>query len=97
MRHLINTINETDFQGVSVIKLAQQDSYEILLITLEKGAEIPAHVANRNANLIMLQGHIRFHIENKEYTLMANTVLCFEKNIQHWVKAEENSKFVLIK
>ncbi|MBT8258721.1 MAG: cupin domain-containing protein [Bacteroidia bacterium] len=97
MTQLFNTIKDTGFEGITVKKLAEHEAYEIVLITLEGGAKIPSHVANRDAQLVMLEGRIKFHIEDETYDLSSQQTIHFDKNITHWVEAEEDSKFVLVK
>ena len=97
MTSLSNTIIETGFEGKTVIKLAKHETYDIVLITLESGAKIPPHVANRDAQLIMLEGQIDFHIQDQKYTLNAHQIISFDKEVQHWVEAIADSKFILVK
>lgn len=97
MAAIINTIDETGFQGITVKKLTEHATYEVVLITLKKGEKIPPHVANRDAQLIMLEGQIRFFIKEMTYDLQPHQVLSFGKEIQHSVTATMNSKFVLVK
>ncbi len=97
MSIIINTINDTGYQGVTVKKIAEHKSYEVILITLQKGSRIPEHVANRDAQLVMLEGKIRFHIEDSVHNLNKHEVLCFGKEIKHRVEAVRDSKFMLVK
>ena len=97
MTTLYNTINETTCNGVQVTKLVNESDYEVLLVTLEKDAELPPHVANNDAHLVVLEGKIRFHINEERFELSSHQLLNFNKDITHWVKAVVDSKFLVIK
>ena len=97
MTTLLNTISETQYKGVQVNKLVKEPNYEVLLVTLEKDAELPPHVADNDAHLIVLEGKISFHINDETIELEPQQLLNFSKQTTHWVKALENSKFIVIK
>lgn len=92
-----NSLNEKTFKGLNAEKLLNINAQEILQITLEKGALFPKHIAPRDAHLIVLEGDILFFINSKEYKLSKYQVFSFPKNEDHWVKAIENSKFLIIR
>ena len=85
------------FEGLKVEKITSSSQIEILSISLEKDAIFPEHTSPRNANLIVLQGEIVFYIKGKEYLLFGQHHFHFEKEVPHWVKANENSKFLILR
>lgn len=97
MHTIIDTINLTDYNGLKVHKLVDINATEILKITLEKDAVFPKHTSNANADLIVLEGKILFHINGQEFELNKHQVFRFPREEEHWVKAIENSKFLIIR
>jgi len=90
-------IEQQTFDKLKVQKIKTSENLDILSISLEKGALFPEHTSPRDAYLIMLEGEIQFHIKNDVYTLSQHQHLNFEKEEPHWVKATENSKFLIIR
>lgn len=97
MYTIINTLNETKFEGLKAEKLLDINAQEILHISLEKKAQFPKHTSPRDTNLIVLEGEISFFINNKVYKLSKYQVFGFPKNEDHWVEAIENSKFLIVR
>ncbi len=96
--HQINTtIKQSPVKGLNINKLASVDASEILLITLEKESVFPTHTSKTDATLIVLEGAIMFHINNTAYELSKHDILSFKKDEAHWVKANANSKFLIIR
>ncbi len=92
-----NTIKSQAFDKLQVQKLAKNDSFEILSISLEKDAVFPTHTSPTDAQLILLEGDIIFHIHGEPYHIMAQQNFSFPKETEHWVSANENSKFLIIR
>ena len=96
--YLVKTDIETqEFNGLKIQKITTDPSLDILSITLEKNNTFPEHTSPRNATLIVLEGEITFHINEKEYVITKHNHFQFEKEVKHWVKAIKNSKFLIIK
>lgn len=92
-----NTIKSQTFNKLQVEKLAKTDVFEILSISLEKDAVFPKHTSPTNAQLIVLEGDIIFHIHGEPYHLKGQQNFSFPKETEHWVSANENSKFLIIR
>ena len=92
-----NTIADQAFEGLKVKSLVKSNKLEILSITLEKGAIFPSHESNEDAHLVLLEGHIAFHIEEDPIILKKQQQISFPKQKEHWVEAYENSKFLIIR
>lgn len=90
-------IKNQEFNKLQVNKLVRTESFEILSISLEQGAIFPEHIALTDAELIVLEGKIIFHIKGKSYPLKEQQHFSFPKEVPHWVSAEENSKFLIIR
>ncbi len=92
-----NIIIETEIEGLKASKIFTSKSTETLLIALEKDTLFPTHTSPRTTLLVVLKGKIDFHIENKTITLAEHQTFTFEKNIEHFVTAHEDSKFLIIR
>jgi quercetin dioxygenase-like cupin family protein len=97
MYSINNKINNTVFKGLQASKILDIDAKEVLFISLEKDAVFPKHTSSRDANLLVLEGSISFHINNKVYLIKTNNIFNFPKDQEHWVEANENSKFIVIR
>lgn len=97
MYTVLNTINSQEFNKLQLQKLAKNESFEILSISLEKGAVFPTHTSPTDALLIVIEGEIVFHIRGEEYHLKSQQHFSFPKEIEHWVNANENSKFLIVR
>ncbi len=92
-----DTIKSQAFNELKVEKLVKNDAFEILSISLEKDAIFPEHTSPTNAQLIVLEGDIVFHIHGEPYHIKEQQHFSFAKDVPHWVKANENSKFLIIR
>ena len=92
-----NQIAEQKFDKLQVQKLVKTEALEILSISLEKGAKFPEHTSPADAQLIVLEGDIVFHINENSYQLKSQENFSFPKAMPHSVRANENSKFLIIR
>ena len=97
MHTIIDTINLTEYKGLQIDKLVDVDSTQIMKVTMEAGADFPKHESKTDATLIVLEGKIKFFINNQIVELNKHQVFQFPKNEMHHVNAIENSKFLLVK
>lgn len=92
-----DTILTQPYDELQVQKLLQTDALEILSISLRKNAIFPEHASPNDAHLIVLEGAIVFHINEETFHLKKHQHFSFPKEIGHWVKAQEDSKFLIIR
>ncbi len=85
------------FDALHIKELAKNEAFQILSISLEKGAVFPKHSSPTDAYLILLEGEISFAINENSYRLTAQQSLHFPKKTEHSVKAFENSKFLIVR
>ena len=97
MYTISDQIKNQEYNKLQVNKLVRTDALEILNISLEKGAIFPEHIALTDVQLIVLEGEITFHIKGESYTIKKLQHFSFPKDLPHWVAAEENSKFLIIR
>lgn len=84
-------------EGLKVDKVVKTDAFEIISISLEKGKDFPEHTSPTNAQLIVLEGDIEFHINGESYQLTTQQLFDFPKEVSHSVTANKNSKFLIIR
>ncbi|MFS4467898.1 cupin domain-containing protein [Maribacter sp. 2210JD10-5] len=92
-----NQIRNQKYDKLQVEIVVETDTFDILTISLEKNAIFPEHSSPSDAQLIVLEGDIIFHIDNEPHHLTAYQHFNFPKHTEHWVKANENSKFLIIR
>ena len=92
-----NAITLQPFDKLQVHKLVKTDALEILSISLEKNEVFPEHTSPTDAQLIVLEGEIVFHINGEPFHLSKHQHFNFPKENKHWVQAIENSKFLIIR
>ena len=92
-----NIVKEATVTGLQVSKIFNTETTETLLITLEKGKIFPKHSSPKEALLVVLEGNIDFYIEGKLLTLDQSSTYSFKAHIEHYVVANENSKFLIIR
>ncbi len=97
MYQISDAILEQGFKGLQVKKIVSNDHSEILIISLKNGSRFPEHTSPRDAFLIMLEGEVEFHINNKVYLLKKHQTFNFPATIAHWVSANKNSKFLIVR
>ena len=88
--------NQT-YEKLQVQQLAKSEAFEVLAISLEKDALFPEHTSPTNALLVVIEGAIDFHISNESLHLKEQEYFSFAKQTPHWVRAEKNSKFLIIR
>lgn len=92
-----NTIASQPFDKLQVQKLVKNDTLEILSISLEKDAVFPEHTSPTDAQLVIMEGDIFFHVKGETFHLKKQQHFSFAKKEKHWVKANVNSKFLIIR
>lgn len=92
-----NQIKNENYSGLKVQVLSKTDSVEVLAISLEKGTVFPEHSSPSEAQLLVLEGNIDFHINKSTFQLSEQQYFNFPKEEKHWVEANENSKFLIIR
>ncbi|RAJ15054.1 cupin domain-containing protein [Olleya aquimaris] len=92
-----NILNQTPYEGLKAKKILDIEAKEMLHISLEANAVFPKHSSPRDAYLLVLEGKIIFTINNTDYTLLKHQIFSFPKDKDHWVKAIQNSKFLIIR
>lgn len=97
MYQINNTIKSQNYSGLQISKVIKTEILEILSISLEKEAIFPEHTSPTNAQLVVIEGDISFHINNEVHHLTTQQHFNFPKQVQHSVVANANSKFLIIR
>ncbi len=97
MYEISNQIADQRFDNLQIQKIVKTNTLEILSISLEKGATFPEHTSPSDAQLIVLEGDMVFHINGDSYQLKTQQNFNFPKAMPHTVRANENSKFLIIR
>ena len=92
-----NTIIDTEVNGLNVSNIFKTESTETLLIAIEKGTTFPTHTSPKDTLLVVLEGSINFYIDKENILLESQQVYTFSKEVAHYVTANKNSKFLIIR
>lgn len=92
-----NQIADQKYDKLLVQIVVETSKFDILCISLEKDATFPNHSSPTDAELIVLEGDIVFYIDDESFCLTKHQRFSFPKQTEHWVKANENSKFLIIR
>ena len=84
-------------KGLNVEKIFKSASTETLLISLEKDVLFPTHTSPKSTFLVVLEGDIDFHINQETINLVQHQTYTFDKELEHHVTANQNSKFLIIR
>lgn len=84
-----------DVSKVQKEQIYSNSLFESLIVTVEKGMELPPQPAPANAGLYLIQGKLLFDIEGETHIVEEDDFFSFEKGQMHSLKAEENSKFLI--
>jgi quercetin dioxygenase-like cupin family protein len=97
MYQINDKIPTQEYRDLQVLKIIKTPKFEILCISLEGGSQFPEHTSPADAQLIVLEGAIDFHINNERFHLKKHQHFDFPRATAHRVEALENSKFLIIR
>lgn len=97
MYQISDQINEQEYDQLQIRKLHKTDAFEVLSISLEKGSVFPEHTSPRDVLLIVLNGEIDFHINGESFIIREKQHFNFGANTPHWVMANKDSMFLIIR
>ncbi|NOU59941.1 cupin domain-containing protein [Marinifilum caeruleilacunae] len=76
-------------------QIYSNSQFESLIVSIEKGVEVPPQPAPANAGLYVIKGKLTFDIEGNIHQVEEDDFFSFEKGQMHGLKAEEDSKFLI--
>ena len=94
---LQNILDTVPFDGLKIKKIVNNETGDIIIISLEKGSELKSHTSNTDASVFVLEGSVKFKIKEEEFILEKNDIYTFKKDEIHAVEGITNSKLLLIK
>ncbi len=97
MYQINDKISTQEYRDLQVQKIIKTPKFEVLSISLERGSQFPEHTSPTDAQLIVLEGAIDFHINNERFHIKKHRYFDFPKATSHRVEALENSKFLIIR
>ncbi|MFS4456037.1 cupin domain-containing protein [Maribacter sp. 2304DJ31-5] len=97
MYEINDQINTQEYDQLKIHKFKKIGAIEVLSISLEKDAIFPEHTSPTDAQLILLEGAIDFHINGETFHLKKQQHFSFPQEEEHWVEAIENSRFLIIR
>ena len=92
-----NLIINAEINGLKLSQVFKGESCEVKLVALEKEATFPRHSSPKNTMILVLEGHINLYISNKKIALEQHEIFEFKKEVEHYVIAVKDSKFLIIR
>lgn len=92
-----NIVKQLIYEGIKTKKLVDNETGNIILISISKGDELTKHISNTDASILVLEGELIFKIKGKTHLLSPMDMFEFKKQEPHAVEAISNTKFILIK
>lgn len=77
--------------------LLQNNDSSLNLIAIKKNSKIDTHTSACDTAVFVLDGEIEIHFEFENFKIDKGEMLMFAKNIEHYVVANKDSKFFVIK
>ena len=93
IKDMVN-LNESKFQRETLMENA---SNSLTIISLKKGEIIETHTSVEDAAVFVIEGEIEIHFPAEQFTLKKEELIMFQKNKEHKVLANKDSKFFVIK
>jgi quercetin dioxygenase-like cupin family protein len=90
-------IADQKYDKLQVQIVVENPKFDILSVSLEKDAIFSNHSSPTDAQLIVLEGEITFHIDDESYHLTKYQCFGFPKQTEHWVQGRTDSKFLIIR
>jgi quercetin dioxygenase-like cupin family protein len=75
--------------------LVKHPDFRVVLMVLKSCERLQEHKAAGGISVQTIAGHIRMHVQNKEFDLPAGHFLALERAVPHDVEALEDSAFLL--
>ncbi|WP_299532685.1 cupin domain-containing protein [Ulvibacterium sp.] len=97
MYEIREDIKTQPYHKLQIQRLSKNNAVEVLSISLEGGTIFPEHTSPSDALLVILKGDVDFHIDQNTFHLTEQEYFSFPRETPHWVKANENSKFLIIR
>ena len=82
-------------QGRYSRTLVKEPDMRVLLVSMEKGAELKEHHVDGPISVHVLKGSIRFAAGQDSRTVMAGTLIILPASIKHEVEAPEDAAFLV--
>ena len=97
-----NVINVKDLVNLNESKYAKETLMEhasnsLNIISLKKGEIIETHTSVEDAAVYVIDGEIEIHFPAEQYKIKKEELIMFQKNKEHKVLANKDSKFFVIK
>lgn len=80
-----------DYKSIQKEQIYSNSKFETLIVSIEKGLDTPIQAALQ----YLIEGKIKFTIENATIIVEKDDLLHFEKGKMHALNAIENSKFII--
>lgn len=86
--------HDKDFNSTILLEDGER---KLILFALDKEQIIPEHTTPVKAAIYVLEGHVKFFIENKMHVLKEGDMFFIPQDVVHHLKADSKTKFIVMK
>ena len=87
--------NKISISAIQKEQIFFNESFESLIVSVEKGMIVPEQPAPANAALYLIFGKMEFEIDGELTIIETDDLFTFSKGQMHGLKALEDSKFLI--
>jgi quercetin dioxygenase-like cupin family protein len=81
--------------GILSKTVEKTEKMDVTLFCMAKGTEISEHTSRKQGFVYVVEGDGIFNLEGKEIKMLPGTFIYMTENAIHWLKAKENTSFIL--
>ena len=95
MDRIINDLIAYTEGGIMSKTVEKTEKIDVTLFCMAKGTEISEHTSRKQGFVYVVEGNGIFNLEGKDITMSPGTFIYLTENAVHWLKANENTSFIL--
>jgi len=81
--------------GIMSKTVEKTEKMDVTLFSMAKGTEISEHTSRKQGFVYVVEGDGIFNLEGKDIMMLPGTFIYMTENAVHWLKAKENTSFIL--
>lgn len=95
MDKIINDLIAYSDGGIMSKTVEKTEKMDVTLFCMAKGTEISEHTSRKQGFVYVVEGEGIFNLEGKDISMLPGTFIYMTENAVHWLKAKENTSFIL--
>lgn len=96
MYEKIRQLIEYPKNGILSKIIVKNSKLNITLFCMAKGTDISEHTSTKQGFVYVIEGEGIFNLEKKELVMSSGVFIYMNENAVHFLKAKENTSFILV-